>query len=57
METKKRKNQTAFTMYMPDVLHSELKQICEKQDTTMKRYILKSIITRLNMEKKQALKV
>lgn len=57
METKKRKNQKAFMMYLPDVIFHELKDICDKQGIPMKRYILKSVITRLNMEKKEPLRI
>ena len=57
METKKRKNQKAILIYIPEVLFYELKNICEKQDTTMKRYVMKSVITRMNMEREERLKI
>ena len=57
METKKRKNQKPIMMYIPESLFYELKSICDKQDTTMTRYVMKSIITRMNMEREERLKI
>lgn len=44
-------------MYMPERLFCELKDICEKQETTMTNYVMKSLITRMNMERKEKLKI
>lgn len=57
METNKRKNQKALYIYIPEMLFHELKDICEKQDTTMTRYVMKSLIARMNMERKEKLKI
>jgi len=46
----KRKGQKSFTFYMPISLYEVLKDHCHKQDQTMTKYILRSIVSRLNME-------
>ncbi len=57
MKTNNRKNQKPFMLYMPDVLFHELKDICKKQNSTMKKYVLKALITRMNMERKENSKI
>lgn len=57
METNKRKNQKALHIYIPEMLFNELKIICEQKDTTMTRYVMKSLIARMNMERKEKLKI
>lgn len=57
METKKRKNKTALQIYLPDVVFNALKEIAEEQDTTMTRYTLRALLMRMNMERKDKLKI
>ena len=56
METKKRKNQKALMMYMPEALHDQLKELCNQQDTTITKYVLRSLVMRMNMELKEKIK-
>lgn len=57
IEVKKRKGKKPFHMYMPERLFHLLKDICEKQEITMTDYVMKSLITRMNMECKEKLKL
>ena len=58
MDYKKyRKDQKPFTMYMPELLYKEIKSISTTQDVTMTKYILKAIVTRMNLEREEPLKM
>lgn len=57
METKKRKNQKSLMIYMPDWLHHQLKELCHQQDTTLTKYVLRSLVMRMNMELKEKIKL
>lgn len=47
-----RKNQSRIFCYIPKDLHDLLKQHCEKMDTTITKYVTRSLVMRLNMELK-----
>jgi hypothetical protein len=53
----KRKEQKGFMFYMPMYLYEDLKNHCHEQDQTMTKYILRSIVARLNMEKEHKDKI
>lgn len=53
MENKKRPNRKQFMIYLPDFIYNELKEICHKKDMTMTKYVVRALVTRMNMEREQ----
>lgn len=52
----KRKDQKAFMLYMPINIYEELKKSCHDQDMTMSKYVIRSIVCRMNLERKERIK-
>ena len=57
MKTSKRKNKTSLHLYVPDFLYEELRNISSKQQTTITKYVLKSIVARMNLENNTSIEV
>lgn len=47
----KRKNQKAIMLYVPDFVHEGVKEMADKQGSTITSYVLRAIIAKLNMER------
>lgn len=51
-----RKNQSRLFIYIPTELYETLKEHCKTRSMTMTKYVMNSLVTRLNMELKQKVK-
>jgi len=51
-----RKNQSRLFIYIPTELYDTLKEHCKDRSMTMTKYVMNSLVMRLNMEMKQRVK-
>lgn len=47
----KRKNNKTLMIYVPDIIHAELKSTCHEQGIPLTGYVVRAIISRLNLER------
>jgi len=52
-----RKNQKPFMIYMPTEFYEEFKKHCKDQDIPMSKYVLRSLVMRMNLERQESKRI